>query len=176
MYDQDRYEGQPTKILKGRQGMKKLFSALLAGAMLLAMGLSFAACGGQKAFYTLQEAYEREIISYEDLKQIHANQQVGSEPLYLTEEEDAAIRQSFFENSQEIVEYLNMGGLEYSSADEIEILTYEGCYHGYYAVRVKAYESPLTNVWTYKVEGLTFYRADGTYTLIWTNPEGIVFE
>ena len=156
--------------------MKKLFSALLAGTMLLAMGLSLTACGGQKAFYSLQEAYEREIISYEDLKQIHANQQVGSEPLYLTEEEDAAIRQSFFENSQEIAEDLNMSGLEYSSADEIEILTYEGCYHGYYAVRVKAYESPLTNVWTYKVEGLTFYRADGTYTLIWTNPEGIVFE
>ena len=156
--------------------MKKLFSALLAGAMLLAMGLSLAACGGQKAFYSLQEAYEREIISYEDLKQIHANQQAGSEPLYLTEEEDAAIRQSFFENSQEIAEDLNMSGLKYSSADEIEILTYEGCYHGYYAVRVKAYESALTNVWTYKVEGLTFYRADGTYTLIWTNPEGIVFE
>ena len=27
--------------------MKKLFSALLAGAMLLAMGLSHTACGGQ---------------------------------------------------------------------------------------------------------------------------------
>ena len=155
--------------------MKKLFFALLAGAMLLAMGLSLTACGGQKAFYSLQEAYESGIISYEDLKQIHANQQVGSEPLYLTEEEDAAIRQSFFENSQEIAEEYHMR-LEYSSADEIEILTYEGCYHGYYAVRVKAYESALTNVWTYRVEGLTFYRADGTYTLIWTNPEGIVFE
>ena len=175
MYDQDRYEGQPTKILKGRQGMKKLFSALLAGAMLLAMGLSLTACGGQKAFYSLQEAYEREIISYEDLKQIHANQQVGSEPLYLTEEEDAAIRQSFFENSQEIAEEYHMR-LEYSSADEIEILTYEGCYHGYYAVRVKAFESVLAHVSSYKVKDLTFYYTDGTYAWIWTNPKGIVFE
>ena len=156
--------------------MKKLFSALLAGAVLLAMGLSLTACGGQKAFYTLQEAYEREIISYEDLKQIHANQQVGSEPLYLTEEEDAAIRQSFFENSQEIAEDLNMSGLKYSSADEIEILTYEGCYHGYYAVRVKAFESELAHVLSYKVKDLTFYYTDSTYTWIWTNPEGIVFE
>ena len=156
--------------------MKKLFFALLAGAMLLAMGLSLTACGGQKAFYTLQEAYEREIISYEDLKQTHANQQVGSEPLYLTEEEDAAIRQSFFENSQEIAEDLNMSGLKYSSADEIEILTYEGCYHGYYAVRVKAFESVLAHVLSYKVKDLTFYYTDGTYTWIWTNPKGIVFE
>ena len=156
--------------------MKKLFSALLAGAMLLAMGLSLAACGGQKAFYSLQEAYESGIISYEDLKQIHANQQVGSEPLYLTEEEDAAIRQSFFENSQEIAEDLNMSGLKYSSADEIEILTYEGCYHGYYAVRVKAFESVLAHVLSYTVKDLTFYYTDGTYTWIWTNPEGIVFE
>ena len=156
--------------------MKKLFSALLAGAVLLAMGLSLTACGGQKAFYTLQEAYESGIISYEDLKQIHANQQVGSEPLYLTEEEDAAIRQSFFENSQEIAEDLNMSGLKYSSADEIEILTYEGCYHGYYAVRVKAFESELAHVLSYKVKDLTFYYTDSTYTWIWTNPEGIVFE
>ena len=155
--------------------MKKLFSALLAGAMLLAMGLSLTACGGQKAFYSLQEAYEREIISYEDLKQIHANQQVGSEPLYLTEEEDAAIRQSFFENSQEIAEEHHMR-LEYSSADEIEILTYEGCYHGYYAVRVKAFESELAHVLSYNVKDLTFYYTDSTYTWIWTNPEGIVFE
>ena len=160
--------------------MKKLFSALLAGAMLLAMGLSLAACGGQKAFYTLQEAYEKGIISYEDLKQIHEEHKNGSEFPPLSAEEDVAIRQSIFENSQEIAKALSsdLGNidLEFSSPDEIEILSFYGCFQGCYVVYVLAFESALTALWSFEVEDVEFSCPYWNFILVWTNPEGIVFE
>ena len=49
--------------------MKKLFSALLVCAMLLAMGLSLAACSPQATgtFYSLEEAYEAGLLTQEGL-------------------------------------------------------------------------------------------------------------
>ena len=155
--------------------MKRAIGILLAGVLCAAMCIGLAGCGGQKAFYTLEEAYEAELLTYEDLQQIYYLRNDEEAPrLTLTAEEDAAIRQSFFDNSQEIKEQLGLGGA-YSSPDEIKIYRYCGSYHEKYVVDIMVYDSDLQAIWSTQIEDLTFYTPDGVYTFIWTNQEEIEF-
>ena len=154
--------------------MKRAIGILLAGVLCAAMCIGLAGCGGQKAFYTLEEAYEAELLTYEDLQQIYYLRNDGEENPGLTEEEDAAIRQSFFDNSKAIIEELGYEG-SYSSSDEIEIYQYSGSYHGKYVVDIMVANSQLQAVLSVRIEDLTFYTPDGVYTFVWTNPDGIEF-
>lgn len=155
--------------------MKRAIGILLAGVLCAAMCIGLAGCKGQKAFYTLEEAYEAELLTYEDLQQIYYLRNDEEAPrLTLTAEEDAAIRQSFFDNSQEIKEQLGLGGA-YSSPDEIKIDWYGGCYRGNYVVYIVVFVSAPQAVLSDKIEDLTFYHAYGVYIFVWTNPEEIEF-
>ena len=154
--------------------MKRAIGILLAGVLCAAMCIGLAGCKGQKAFYTLEEAYEAELLTYEDLQQIYYLRNNGEEEPGLTQEEDAAIRQSFFDNSKELLAEIGLNG-SYSSPDEIEIPYFFGCFHGYYVVDIMVDNSALTAVLSYQIEGMTFYNAPGVYNFIWTNPEEIEF-
>ena len=152
--------------------MKKLFSALLAGAMLLAMGLSLVACGGQKAFYRLQEAYEKGIISYEDLGGMHVIYSAAKH-LFLTVQEEEVIKQSFFDNFDVILKEDDVTPRELNSVEDIEITGFYGDYHGNYIVGISWFEDPMCNMLRESVADYSFYVDNDTYLFVWTNPEQI---
>ena len=154
--------------------MKRAIGILLAGVLCAAMCIGLAGCGGQKAFYTLEEAYEAELLTYEDLQQIYYLRNDGEENPSLTEEEDAAIRQSFFDNSKELLMEIGFKG-SYSSSNEIEIYQYSGSYHGKYVVDIMVYDSDFQAIWSTQIEDLIFRVPDGVYTFVWTNPEKLEF-
>ena len=121
--------------------MKKLFSALLAGALLLATGLSLAACSLRGTFCSLEEAYEAELLTQEELLSIAYYQNGGREKnealmpegyapqerQELPEETDRAIRKTAAREWQK-----KLG--KRVTADDMRIVKYYGAYHGCHAV------------------------------------------
>ena len=152
--------------------MKKLFSALLAGAMLLAMGLSLAACGGHKAFYTLKEAYEREIISYSDVEAMYCIYKIPNH-LVLTVQEEEVIKQSFFDNFDVILKEEDVTPRELNSVEDVEITGFFGDYHGNYIVGISWFDDPTGSMRREIVANCLFYVSNDTYLFVWTNPEQI---
>ena len=152
--------------------MKKLFSALLAGAMLLAMGLSLAGCGGHKAFYTLKEAYEREIISYSDVEAMYCIYKIPNH-LVLTVQEEEVIKQSFFDNFDAILKEEDVTPRELNSVEDVEITGFYGDYHGNYIVGISWFEDPMCNMLRESVADYSFYVDNDTYLFVWTNPDQI---
>ena len=155
--------------------MKRAIGILLAGVLCAAMCIGLAGCGGQKAFYTLEEAYEAELLTYEDLQQIHHFHQVEPYPTSLTVEESDAIQQSFFENSEDILENMGLKNIKFESPDEINVLWFYGCYEGYYAIAIKIYDSDIAALDQLEIAGLEFMYSYGIHIFIWTNPDGIEF-
>ena len=175
MYDQDRYEGQPTKILKGRQGMKKLFSALIAGAMLLAMGLSFAACGPQASgmFYSLEEAYEAGLLTQEELLSIAYYQNGGREG------NEALMPEGYAPQKMEALDkkteraicatYLSEHPRLEMKVSDLSVYDYCGTYGNCYAVKIGYLEQDVEHVlWQVTIGGVYFYNSVWDPVLIWT--------
>ena len=117
--------------------MKKLFSALLAGAMLLAMGLSLVACGSKatQAFYTLEAAYQNGLVEYADVLEIHKNY-VLPEEQKLSLQEEEAIKRSFFENFEAVMQDKDVSGPVPDAEEKISVMYYHGKFNGYYVVTV----------------------------------------
>ena len=181
MYDQDGYEGQPTKILKGRQGMKKLFSALLAGALLLAMGLSLTACGPQASgmFYSLEEAYEAGFLTRSDLISIayfhnggrKQNESVMEEgyapkpkdPQELSEEISFRIRSTAASDYRK-----NRTDARKAMADDFTIIEYCGTYNDCVAIMLTDIYTGYTGAFrTEMIDGLSFCYNSGNTLQIW---------
>ena len=152
--------------------MKKLFSALLAGAMLLAMGLSLAACGSKatQAFYTLEAAYQNGLVEYADVLEIHKNY-VLPEEQKLSLQEEEAIKQSFFENFDTVMQDKDVSGPVPDAEEEISVTYYHGKFNGYYVVTMAWYEDKTGLLRREYIGKSTFLFPLNEYIFVWTDPD-----
>ena len=158
--------------------MKKGISILLAALLSAAMCVSLAGCKEpeeQKAFYTLKEAYENGLITYEDLEEIYRIRNDGEENPLLSADEERAICQSFFDNFHIIIQEEEVYGPEIEKQEDVEIVEFDGLYHGYYALTMTWFYSPITAVPRYEIADFVFYTHPNEYLFVWTNPEGLEF-
>ena len=155
--------------------MKKAISILFACILSAALCIGLTGCGEpeeKKAFYTLEEAYENGLITYEDLEEIYRIRNDGEGSLELSANEEKTICQSFFDNFQIIIQEDEVYGPEIDKPEDVEVVQFDGLYHGYYVVTITWFYSPITALSRHEIADFVFYTHPSEYIFVWTNPTG----
>ena len=165
--------------------MKRAIGILLAGVLCAAMCIGLAGCGGQAQFYTLREAYEQELITYDDLKTI-ANEKSGAPDAQgreLSEESQAIVKAELIEHYDDLRGTLVRfeGDMDMSEplrsgiSEKMEIEYYYGNFSGKDVFGVKFADSQLQWIEHITIADVEFYWAPNSWVIVWTNPEKLEF-
>lgn len=165
--------------------MKRGIGILLAGVLCAAMCIGLAGCKGQAQFYTLREAYEQELITYDDLKTF-ANEKSGAPDAQgreLSEESQAIVKAELIEHYDDLRGTLVRfeGDIDMSEtlrpliSNQMEIGYYYGNFSGKDVFGVKFADSQFQVAWHITIADIEFYWAPNSWIIVWTNPDGIEF-
>ena len=165
--------------------MKRAIGILLADVLCAAMCIGLAGCKGQAQFYTLREAYEQELITYDDLKTI-ANEKSGAPDAQgreLSEESQAIVKAELIEHYDDLRGTLVRfeGGMDMSEplrsgiSEKMEIEYYYGNFNEKEVFYVEFAESQLQWIERMEIGGIVFSMGINCWIIVWTNPQGIEF-
>lgn len=157
--------------------MKK--SVIVGVIIVMCIGI-FAGCGPKKRgeFISLQEAYEQELLTIDDLKSIAYYQNNGSDddnfvPVPKKPEKLSSTIESLIKETKAF-DLRNESGLNQESsqkeatAEQVSIRKYLGTYGGYVAVMIDdAYTSNLDWIWEQSIGGVNFRYMDSNTIVLW---------
>ena len=161
--------------------MKRAIGILLAGVLCAAMCIGLAGCGGQAQFYTLREAYEQELITYDDLRAIADDP--NAQGRELSEESQAIVKAELIEHYDDLRGTLVRfeGDMDMSDplrsgiSEKMEIEYYYGNFNEKEVFYVEFAESQLQWIERMEIGGIVFSMGINCWIIVWTNPQGIEF-
>ena len=161
--------------------MKRAIGILLAGVLCAAMCIGLAGCRGQAQFYTLREAYEQELITYDDLRAIADDP--NAQGRELSEESQAIVKAELIEHYDDLRGTLVRleGDIDMSEtlrpliSNQMEVEYYYGNFSGKDVFGVKFADSQFQVAWHITIADIEFYWAPNSWIIVWTNPEKLEF-
>ncbi len=161
--------------------MKRAIGILLADVLCAAMCIGLAGCKGQAQFYTLREAYEQELITYDDLRAIADDP--NAQGRELSEESQAIVKAELIEHYDDLRGTLVRfeGDIDMSEtlrpliSNQMEVEYYYGNFSGKDVFGVKFADSQFQVAWHITIADIEFYWAPNSWIIVWTNPEKLEF-